>query len=112
MRLAAITALYVALNATGVFLLRDAMSGSSGQRLSSALQPALLLGVLCYGLSFVTFVLTLRSYSLSLVFPLLSGAAYAAIAIGSWAFLDEPMPLLRVAGIVAIGTGIVLVQLT
>ena len=106
-----LTVLYVALNAGGLFLLRDALAGTSGQPLVEAiLRPRVAFGFALYASSFLTFMWALRSHPLTTVFPLFAGAGYAAVAVGGWTLLNEEVTLLKVVGVVLIGVGVVLVQ--
>ena len=111
-RLLVVTSVYAVLNATGLFTLRHAMDGTGGDSVGSVLlKPVTLVGVGLYGASFVLFVLTLRHYPLTVVFPIFVGAGYAAAAIGGWAVLREGVSFLGFLGVLLVGIGVVLVQL-
>jgi small multidrug resistance pump len=107
-----LTIVYVALNATGLLLLRSALRGTGGSSmLSTVLAPRTLIGILFYGCSFLTFIYSLRHHPLTVVFPVFSGCAYAVVVASAWAFLDESASPVQLAGVFAIGVGLVLVQL-
>jgi multidrug transporter EmrE-like cation transporter len=107
-----LTVVYVALNATGLLLLRSALKGSAESSLASTvLTPRSILGVLFYGCSFLTFIYSLRHHPLTVVFPIFSGSAYAIVVASAWVFLDESASTIQLAGVCAIGVGLVLVQL-
>lgn len=110
--LAGLTVVYVALNATGLLLLRSALKGSAESSLATTvLSPRTIVGVLFYGCSFLTFIYSLRHHPLTVVFPVFSGSAYAVVVASAWAFLDESASTVQLAGVLAIGVGLVLVQL-
>jgi multidrug transporter EmrE-like cation transporter len=107
-----LTIVYVALNATGLLLLRSALRATGESSLVSAvLAPRTLIGILFYGCSFLTFIYSLRHHPLTVVFPVFSGCAYAVVVASAWAFLDESASTIQLAGVFAIGVGLVLVQL-
>ena len=111
MALAAYTAVYVALSTTGLLLLRRALPKGAHDRLLSQLttNPEVLAGGLLYALSFITFLLAIRRFQLSLVYPIFVGCGYVAIAFGSWLVLDERISLSRGLGIAVVGAGLVLI---
>jgi multidrug transporter EmrE-like cation transporter len=110
--LLSLTVIYVALNATGLLLLRSALKGTADSSLSTTvLSPRTIMGVLFYGCSFLTFIYSLRHHPLTVVFPVFSGSAYAVVVASAWAFLDESSSAVQLAGVFAIGVGLVLVQL-
>jgi multidrug transporter EmrE-like cation transporter len=107
-----LTIVYVALNATGLLLLRSALKGTGDSSLAgTVLTPRTILGVLFYGCSFLTFIYSLRHHPLTVVFPVFSGCAYAVVIASAWAFLDESASTIQLFGLFAIGVGLVLVQL-
>jgi multidrug transporter EmrE-like cation transporter len=70
--------------------------------------PAVYAGGLLYAASFATFVLSLRSYEVLTVFPLFTGVTYATVAVAAALILDESLTASRLAGIVLVGIGAVL----
>jgi multidrug transporter EmrE-like cation transporter len=110
------TALYVVayavLSTAGVLLLRSSLEGSgvSSAAIRTLLtEPRFLLGFAFYALSFLTWLLALRRYEVSAIFPVFVGAGYCAVVAGSAIFLGEELTLSRVAGIAVILAGILLV---
>ena len=102
-------AVYVVLSTTGLILLRARLrSGESINQL--LLDPLLLVGAVCYALSFFTWLLALRSFELTRAFPIFLGTSYAAVMVASVVVLDEHLTSLRVAGLVLVGLGIVLIS--
>jgi multidrug transporter EmrE-like cation transporter len=107
-----LTLLYVVLNATGLLLLRSALKGTADASLQSAiLAPRTIIGGLFYACSFLTFIFSLRHHSLTVVFPIFSGSSYAVVIASAWAVFGESISAIQLAGLVAIGSGLVLVQL-
>ncbi len=110
--LLALTIVYVALNATGLLLLRSALRGTGeSSMVSTVLGPRTLIGIVFYGCSFLTFIYSLRHHPLTVVFPVFSGCAYAVVVASAWVFLGESASTIRLVGVLAIGVGLVLVQL-
>jgi multidrug transporter EmrE-like cation transporter len=113
MALAAYTATYVALTTSGLLLVRRSLPqlpGRPGGLLSNLVDdPQVLAGLVLYALSFLTFLLALRRFELSIVYPLFVGCAYGAVALGSWLVLDERISPSRALGIAVVGIGLILV---
>jgi len=113
MTLAAYTITYVVLSTSGLLLLRRSLpnltSSPGGFFSDLAHHPTVLAGGTLYALSFLTFLLALRRYHLSLVYPLFVGCGYMAVVLGAAFVLDERITLLRGVGIVIIGLGLILV---
>jgi multidrug transporter EmrE-like cation transporter len=106
MALIAYTALYTALATAGLLLLRRSLADASVAELLR--DPAVLVGGALYAASFATFVAALREFEVLSVFPLFTGVTYATIAVAAALVLDEPLTPSRVAGIVLVGVGAVL----
>lgn len=70
-----------------------------------------ILGVLAYGLSFVTYIVLLTRFDLSFVSPLLVGFVYVFLMITAFAVFKESMTLYKLIGCGLILIGIVLVLL-
>jgi multidrug transporter EmrE-like cation transporter len=113
MTLAAYTGVYVVLSTSGLLVLRRSLpkisGGSEGIMADLARHPEVIAGGALYALSFVTFLLALRRFNLTTVYPVFVGSGYVAVALGSWLLLDEHISLSRGVGIAAIGLGLVLV---
>lgn len=107
-----LTILYVALNATGLLLLRSALKGTADASLQSAiLAPRTIIGAVFYACSFLTFIFSLRHHSLTVVFPVFGGSSYAVVIASAWALFGESISTIQLIGMLAIGSGLVLVQL-
>jgi multidrug transporter EmrE-like cation transporter len=108
--LAAYTATYVALSTSGLLILRRSLPKISHVGVSEIFaHPWVIAGGALYALSFLTFLLALRRFDLSLVYPLFVGSAYVAVALGSWLVLEERISLDRGVGIAVIGVGLIFV---
>jgi drug/metabolite transporter (DMT)-like permease len=105
----------VGLNATAQILLRlGARTGIAvGNRDIAAVafdlftRPALIGGLACYGLSFVTWVYVLSRTEASFAYPFL-GLGFAIVAIAGWLFLGEIPSPRRIAATTLIMAGVVL----
>jgi multidrug transporter EmrE-like cation transporter len=107
-----LTLIYVVLNAVGLLLLRSALKSSADSSLQSAiLAPRTIIGGVFYACSFLTFILSLRHHSLTVVFPIFSGSSYAVVLVSAWAVFGESVSAIQLIGLLAIGSGLVLVQL-
>lgn len=99
-------AVYVTLATTGLVLLRRSLAGA--EILAVVADPQFLLGVAAYAASFLTFLLSLRQYEVLTVFPVFFGVAYAAVALAAILVLGEDLSVARAAGLVLVGTGVLL----
>jgi multidrug transporter EmrE-like cation transporter len=106
------TVAYVMLSTAGLLLLRSTLGSNDdtgGSQLSTLLSdPAFLIGACLYGISFLTWMLALRRFAITTVYPLFIGSGYAAVTLGSLVFLGESLSALRAFGIVLIGAGVLL----
>jgi multidrug transporter EmrE-like cation transporter len=110
--LALYTVVYVALSTGGLLILRRSLPrvGHEGGLVSSVLShPEVIAGGILYLLSFATFLLAIRRFQLSLVYPVFVGCGYIAVVLGAWIVLDERLSLTRGLGIVLVGGGLLLV---
>lgn len=71
--------------------------------------PRLILGVALYGLAFLVWLVTLRSYAVTTVYPLFIGVGYVTVIAASFALLHEPLSPWKLTGITLVGVGVVLV---
>jgi small multidrug resistance pump len=99
-------AVYTALATTGLMLLRSRLDTAT---ITEALgDPGVYLGAVCYAASFGTFLLALRRFEVLTVFPVFTGVTYAAVAVGASVILGEELTPWRVAGLVLVGAGAIL----
>jgi len=110
-------AVYVAASALlttgGVLLLRSALDDvelSPGALGSLVVEPAFLAGFFLYVGSFLTWLLALRRFEAVVIFPAFVGAGYAGVVLGGRIFLGESLTAIRVAGILVILAGVLLVS--
>lgn len=111
MLLVAYVVLYAALNTSGLLLLRAGLRDDAGQVnfMTTVTQARVVAGLLLYGLGFVAWILTLRRYQLSVVYPTFVAVSYVSVVAASALFLHERVTMVRIIGIALIGVGIVLV---
>jgi multidrug transporter EmrE-like cation transporter len=116
--LLALIMLDVALNVTGQLSLKYGMSRIGNFNLSlhnlppvflkAAFNPFVLLGLLCYGLGFMVWLLVLAKAEVSWAYPLIS-LGYVFTALLARPLIGEAVSLSRLAGIVVICAGVFLV---
>jgi multidrug transporter EmrE-like cation transporter len=73
-----------------------------------AQSPAILVGLVCYAISVVVWILALASVEVSVAYPMLS-IGYVVNALAAWWLFGENVTLMRVAGMLVIITGVWLV---
>jgi multidrug transporter EmrE-like cation transporter len=98
-------ALKAATRATGVLTLRAETLGPTLAALAA--QPYVWLGLACYGVSVLVWIIALSRVDVSIAYPMLS-LGYIATAIAAWALFGEPLSLQRVGAIVVIIIGVYL----
>jgi small multidrug resistance pump len=104
--LAVYTVVYVALATTGLVLLRRSLADSSLADIVA--EPGFYLGFAFYAASFLTFLVSLRRFDVLTVYPVFSGLAYATVTVAAVWVLGEHLSAARLAGIVLVGAGVVL----
>jgi multidrug transporter EmrE-like cation transporter len=83
-------------------------NGVVGLLTAAALNPNVILGVACYGLSMVFWLLVISKLDLSLAYPML-GISYIGVVFASWWFLGEAISPMRWGGTLIICLGVYLV---
>jgi drug/metabolite transporter (DMT)-like permease len=76
---------------------------------SVARSPAILTGLMLYGLGMVTWLFVLAKVDVSQAYPFMGLGIVVTLAIGYF-FLQEPVNAFRAAGMLLVVTGIVLVS--
>jgi multidrug transporter EmrE-like cation transporter len=102
---------YALLNASGLLLLRVSLQhvhGSVGVR-NVVVDPRFIGGVICYGLAFLTWLVTLSRHPVSTVYPLFIGIGYSTVVLASFALLKEQYTTPKLIGIGLVGAGILFV---
>ncbi len=109
--------LAVMLGATGQIIMKKGMmiygevsAGSVWSQLVPILKvPQVLIGFLCYGISAVLWIAVVSNVDLSLAYPMVS-LAYVIVFLASWLLLGEHISALRVAGLVIIIAGVLVIS--
>jgi multidrug transporter EmrE-like cation transporter len=104
--LLAYAVVYTTLATAGLIVVRRSLEDASFSELIQ--DPAVYAGALLYAASFATFLASLRSYEVLTVFPLFTGVTYATVNVAAAVLLDEAITASRLAGIVLVGVGAVL----
>ena len=73
------------------------------------LNPWVFIGLVCFGLSSVFWLVVLSRMELSLVYPIVS-VGYVIVALFSWYFFKENLTVIRWAGIGVIFLGVILIS--
>ena len=81
------------------------LSGSGGVALRLLSEPWLWVGLLCYGVSVVIWILALSRVDVSIAYPMLS-IGYVVNAVAAWAWFGEALSLARIGGIGIIILGV------
>jgi multidrug transporter EmrE-like cation transporter len=81
------------------------LSGAVPTTLRLAAEPWLWLGLGCYAVSVVVWILALSRVEVSIAYPMLS-IGYVVNALAAWAWLGESMNLTKTAGIGIIILGV------
>ena len=82
-----------------------ALSGSGGVALRLLGEPWLWVGLICYGVSVIVWILALSRVDVSIAYPMLS-IGYVVNAIAAWAWFGEALSLMRLGGIGVIILGV------
>jgi len=101
----------VTLSAVAQVLFRGGMMGAGEEGLSPAalLHPAVLGGVACYGVSVAMWLYILTRVDVSAAYPLAS-IGFIVTAVAGWRLFGERLSEARLAGILLICVGVVLVS--
>jgi len=81
------------------------LSGSGGVALRLLSEPWLWVGLFCYGISVIVWILALSRVDVSIAYPMLS-IGYVVNAVAAWAWFGEALSLARVGGIGIIILGV------
>lgn len=112
MPMAVYLAVYAVLGTGGVLLLRTALKDVDGISVVTVkgllAEPSFLLGFVLYALSFLTWLIALARWEVVVAFPAFAGVGYACIVLGAYFFLGETLSPTRLAGIVVIFAGMIL----
>ncbi|MEH1897120.1 MAG: EamA family transporter [Nostoc sp.] len=95
---------------SGQLLMKNTMSHAEEGLFTWEFIQKLVLAVSVYCLGVVNWILALRSVKLSVAYPLTS-LNYVGILFGSYYFFDEVITLTRIAGVITIFMGVLLVVL-
>lgn len=80
-------------------------------KLQLNLNPLILLGIFLYGLSFLVYMYLLSKYDLGYIIPLTTALVYILIFGASYFIFNEVFTAIKIAGIVLIVMGLVLLNL-
>ena len=108
----------VALNVVGQLSLKFGMSKMGNFSLSlpslasvfsrAAVNPYIILGVFCYGMGFMVWLIVLAKAEVSYAYPMIS-LGYVFTAILAWQLLGENVTITRLAGILITCLGVFII---
>ena len=78
--------------------------------LSVALEPLILIALICYALGIVGYLFLLSKVELTIVYPVCTSLTFVGITFFGWFILKEPFNLCKIIGIFFIVTGIILIE--
>lgn len=107
----------VLLGATGQVIMKRGMriygevsAGAVWRQLVPILKvPEVTLGLACYAVSAVLWIAVVSKFDLSLAYPMVS-VAYVAVFVASWLLFGEKVSAVRIAGLVLIVAGVVVIS--
>lgn len=117
MKTIALILLSVTLGVTGQIFLKQGVSadgpitGLNRALLVTFFRPLVLLGLFCYGLSSISWLVVLSRTELSYAYPMIA-LGYVFVFFLSWWFFGENVTWIRIAGLFLICFGVVLVAIT
>jgi drug/metabolite transporter (DMT)-like permease len=71
--------------------------------------PQIFLGLVCYGISSIFWILVLKEKPLSMVYPLI-GSTYILVVLFAWLIRGEVVSLVRWVGAAVITLGVILIS--
>jgi small multidrug resistance pump len=98
----------ILLGVGGQIALKSAADGSAGL-LGQFLSPMTIIGFTIYILAAVCYIVALKKIPVSIAFPSVS-ASYAIVAVIAHLFWNEPLGWPQIAGLLLIGSGVVLIN--
>jgi multidrug transporter EmrE-like cation transporter len=110
LKLAAWLALYAVTSTSGLVLLSTSLRDREFTSvIELAGRPVLWLGAVLYVASFGCWLYILSQERVSTAYPLAIGLSYTATLIASITLLGDRMPAIKLAGVILIGAGVLLI---
>lgn len=107
--------IYVCLSAGGLILFKlgskDLALDITVQHFQLQLSWTMLLGILCYGCSFVLWLVIVNAVNLSYAMPLSVGLVNMLVLLGSWLVLHENISVLQWVGTMVIIVGLFIINM-
>jgi drug/metabolite transporter (DMT)-like permease len=97
------------MSSTGVQAALAAQKAPLDLVLAVALSPLVVVGLVCFGLAAVVWLMVLSKIPVSQAYPFVALATVITV-LGGHFLMGEPISALRIAGVAAIGAGVVLVS--
>lgn len=106
---------YIVLTCMGLVFIKIGGKGcsfsSAGSVLSMKMDYRLVLGLICYALSFILYTIILQKKDLSYIYPLSAGIINVVTVIAGVLILKEKINLMGIIGVVAIVIGVTLLNI-
>ena len=74
--------------------------------LNMLLNPALIVGIICFALGLAAYCFVLTKLNLSVAYPIMTSVGYVIVIIASWLFLKETITLIQIVGFTFIIAGV------
>ncbi|WP_315072883.1 EamA family transporter [uncultured Clostridium sp.] len=107
--------LYLVFSVSGLILMKTGSSDTSisliQDKIIFDLKFQILIGAICYFISFALWIYILKSFNLNYIFPIVTGLGYILIMISSFFILKENITTQQIIGAVIILAGIILMNL-
>lgn len=111
-----LSVVYVLLSASGLVLFKMGSQkgmemGISGGFLNFKMSTISLLGMVCYILSFVLYLILVSKFDLNKIYPITTGCIFVCVMLGSFLVLKENIGIVQIIGSAAILIGVVLLAI-
>jgi len=73
-------------------------------------EPFVLLALFCYAIGIIGYLFLLSKVELTTIYPICTSITFGGITFFGWFFLKEPLSLTKIAGILLIVVGIILIE--
>lgn len=97
--------------ATKLDVTLNGLNGVAGFVWRMVLNPTILVGLICYGVSTIFWILVLKEKDLSMVYPMLAGS-YILVLLFSWLVRHEQVSPGRWLGALVVSIGVFLISRT
>lgn len=83
----------------------------SMSKLDMSISPISILGIICYGCSFLLWLNIIKSEDISYIFPIANGLVTILTVLGGALFLQEKISLIQCMGTIIVVVGVVIINI-